>query len=116
MLSYLSIKTILSALAALTLLVNPATAAAATPPPPSSGNLEERAWLSNIDVAQACREQYGSSWVAVVIGNSCGGWQCRSGGASGGVNMLAYCNVRFGGDAYASCGGGTVWDWQCHSR
>jgi hypothetical protein len=111
---------ILGAILGFALLAAPA-GAAAVPSTEEVGQaapqaVEARVWRSNIDVAQACREQHGNDWAAVVVNNGCGGWKCRRNDALGGVNMDAYCIARFGSGIYAACGGGTVWDWQCHDH
>lgn len=94
--------------------------ASAAPSPPSAPAvdapaLEARVWRSNIDVQAACTQQYGQA-TAVRKGNACHDWKCVvNGGEEQSVSMLRYCEDRFGkGNVYAACGGGTVWDWQCH--
>ncbi|PPR03308.1 hypothetical protein CVT24_012590 [Panaeolus cyanescens] len=76
----------------------------------------KRVWLSNIDVQAACKQQYTDAYVAITVNNGCGGWKCILNNSQYSVNMDGYCVQRWGGEAYASCGGGTVWDWQCHDR
>ncbi|KAK0719583.1 hypothetical protein B0H67DRAFT_483675 [Lasiosphaeris hirsuta] len=90
-------------------------ASAAAVPEQAAAALEERVWKANIDVTVACREQYNDMYAAVVVNNGCGGWKCKTGDSSKDVNMDNYCTRRFV-NAYAACGGGTVWDWQCHDR
>ena len=111
-----STTTILSAaligLSLTTATASPAAAAAGA----TTVNLETRVWRSNVDVSLACREQYGDKALVVRQDDSCGGWKCEINGDQRGLNMDLYCIRRFGSDAYAACGGGTVWDWQCHDR
>ncbi|KAF9041648.1 hypothetical protein BJ165DRAFT_1350064, partial [Panaeolus papilionaceus] len=83
---------------------------------PEEVTITKRVWLSNIDVQAACKEQYTNDYVAITTGNGCGDWQCVLNNNRYSVNMDGYCVRRHGGEAYASCGGGTVWDWQCHDR
>ncbi|KAK4173975.1 hypothetical protein QBC36DRAFT_193458 [Triangularia setosa] len=89
----------------------PAEGVAATSP-----NLEKRVWLSNVDVQQACIQQVNPGASAIRKGNGCGDWRCLYANVEHSVNMAVYCANRHGTQAYAACGGGTVWDWQCHDR
>ncbi|KAK0745140.1 hypothetical protein B0T21DRAFT_359103 [Apiosordaria backusii] len=78
--------------------------------------LEKRVWLSNVDVQQACKDQVNPNASAIRKGNSCSDWKCLYANVEYSVNMAVYCSNRHGVQAYAACGGGTVWDWQCHDR
>ncbi|KAK0666066.1 hypothetical protein QBC41DRAFT_231514, partial [Cercophora samala] len=105
--------TIVTAILGATFLVAPAIAA---PAEEVAVPLAKRVWLSNIDVQAACKEQYTNEYVAIDNGNGCGAWQCVINNNRYSVNMDGYCVRHHGGEAYASCGGGTKWDWQCHDR
>ncbi|KAK4665433.1 hypothetical protein QC763_401745 [Podospora pseudopauciseta] len=105
--------TIFTAILGATFLVAPAIAA---PAEEVAAPLAKRVWLSNIDVQAACKEQYTNEYVAIDNGNGCGAWQCVINNNRYSVNMDSYCVRHHGGEAYASCGGGTKWDWQCHDR
>ena len=99
-----------------TLFTGPAAAIAVAVPQPDSAALETRVWRANIDMQVACSEQYNGEYTAIKNGNGCDAWKCQVDGRERGLNIDLYCTRRFGGDAYASCGGGTAWDWQCHDR
>ncbi|KAK4212179.1 hypothetical protein QBC37DRAFT_425555 [Rhypophila decipiens] len=78
--------------------------------PGTTLNVRDR-WLGNIDMNAACEFQYGGGTKAYTIGNGCNDWRCDG---DRGINVNVYCYNHFGSDAWATCGGGTVWDWQCH--
>ncbi|KAK4176984.1 hypothetical protein QBC36DRAFT_345804 [Triangularia setosa] len=79
-------------------------------------SLEKRVWLSNIDVQELCKQQVNSGASAIRKGNGCGDWRCLYANVEHHTNMALYCSNRHGTQAYAACGGGSVWDWQCHDR
>jgi len=112
----LTYATIFGAIVGLTLFTSPA-AVMAMPSGDNAAPLEARKWRSNIDVTELCHHQWGNDWKATNIGNGCNDWRCKHGEQEGAANMNSYCSWKFPNDSiYAACGGGTVWDWQCHDR
>lgn len=104
-------------LVGLAIIAGPVTAA-----PGSAGQaLEARdTWKSDINVEDACKQQYGGTgelWVPEVVGKGyCDDWKCRRLGEERGLNMDAYCIRRHGNsNAYATCSNG-VYNWACWSR
>ena len=109
-------STVLSAIVGLTLFGGPATAIAV----PSADDLanpalQARVWRSNINMLDACREQYGSTAVDRTVGGGCNDFKCAVGTNLAPVDVNAYCQKRFGSEAYAKCDK-SVYDWQCHDR
>ncbi|KAK4671211.1 hypothetical protein QC764_602325 [Podospora pseudoanserina] len=78
--------------------------------------LEKRVWLSNFDMQALCRQQVHNAASAIRKGNKCQDWRCIYNNVEYHANMALYCSNKHGTQAYAACGGGTVWDWQCHDR
>ncbi|KAK0751072.1 hypothetical protein B0T18DRAFT_387249 [Schizothecium vesticola] len=103
-------------LVGLAIIAGPAAAA-----PGSTGQMLEArdTWLSDFDMKEACKQQYGSTgdnWAAEVIGNRCGDWRCRRLGQEKELNMDAYCVRRWqNSNVYALCKDG-VYSWACWSR
>jgi len=63
------------------------------------------ALLGGIDMNRACREQYGSDYLAFVDEYGCSGWKCRSNSDKNkGIDTPRACVSQYGGGATALCG------------
>ena len=76
--------------------------------------LQARAVLGGVNVDAACKNQQGSGWSAVTVGNGWADWKCKNGDTLRGVNMNVACSVQYGNfDAWPSHGA-DVWSWVCN--
>lgn len=101
---------VLSALASVALLSNPATALA-IPDSESTETLQARA-ETGISVQAACNIFYGIGFSAVAEGNGCNDWVCVRGRERYGLDLLKWCQGNYGGHSSAKCPKG-VNSWVC---
>lgn len=69
-----------------------------------------------INVNNACKHFYGSSFSAQTKGNGCNDWVCRSGNTGYGVDLTKWCLLNYADGVCivdASCSNG-VNSWQCN--
>ncbi len=100
---------ILGAIASFALLSDSATALAM---PDSALTLQART-TSGINVEAACNIYYGTSFSAVAAGSGCNDWVCVRGSERYGLDFNQWCRDSWGGNSYATCGGG-VYNWVCN--
>jgi hypothetical protein len=72
-------------------------------------------YAGGLDLAEACRWQYGNQFEAYNNSESAWDWKCKGNGGTGlSIDTNAYCARKYGRNAVSDPQGQGKYDWACY--